>query len=50
MYLYKNKSDTRKNNGTFKGKQRNNVNKAEQHPLSSVAVEISSPRNQSPYF
>jgi hypothetical protein len=34
------------NNVTFKGKQRNNVNKAEPHPLSSVVVEISSPRNQ----
>jgi hypothetical protein len=37
VFLYINKGKKRKNTYTFKGKQRDNVNKA-------VAVEISSPR------
>jgi hypothetical protein len=38
------KSNKRKNNATFKGKQRDNVNKAKPNLLSAVNVEISSPR------
>jgi hypothetical protein len=34
----------RKNNGLIKGKQKDNVNKVKPHSLSSVAVELSSPR------
>ncbi len=42
--LFINKGNRRKNNAYFKGKQRYNVKKIKPHPLSSVAVEISSPR------
>jgi hypothetical protein len=38
------KCNKRKNNATFKGKQRDNVNKAKPPLLSAVAVEISRPR------